>query len=263
MIKTENKIEVVGKVTNFKIITSDKTKSKRALITIKDELTNNYTMVTLFEKEGRTYGSKDNKKEVTLGALKNIFLNEKNESRGILITAIGSCSEFVTEKGDLFESNNIYALFPTDDEDNQKSVFNIEGFVESSVTFESKDEEGEEIDCLRIKLGTLSKNADGNITGVNFKTVVVRGGDAFDVLEDIEVGSIIQVGGDIINKMAPKDKYGISSGNSIREYRVGRAIPKIEVDDIEESDKALYKRAKKLKKGESIDLKEVKEEDFD
>ena len=49
MLKTENRIEVVGTVSNFKIMKNDKTGKKRAFITIKDSKANNYTSVTMYD----------------------------------------------------------------------------------------------------------------------------------------------------------------------------------------------------------------------
>ena len=48
MLKTENRIEVVGTVSNFKIMKNDKTGKKRAFITIKDSKANNLSLIHIY-----------------------------------------------------------------------------------------------------------------------------------------------------------------------------------------------------------------------
>lgn len=269
MLKTENRITITGEVTNFKIkekkSKDGKKTYKMANISIKDTLTNNYNLVTLFGRDNLTYGSKDDKKEVTLTGLKNIFLDGTDKPKGVLVTLVGSCSEFMTENNGLFESNNASFIYPCDDKSKQQSKFHALGFVESVSKIDTTSDDGRDVEKLRVKLGTYKYGKDDTITGVTFKTFYAYD-EAFVALEDIEKGAVIEIGGNIINILAKYDEWGFADGKTKREYVIVKAKIKKDADDVDEDDADLYKKAKALKNGESISLKKTKdidEEDFD
>lgn len=268
MLKTENRIEVVGTVSNFKIMKNDKTGKKRAFITIKDGKANNFTSVTLYDRENLKYGDQ----EVTLGALKKIFLDANDKSNNILVHAVGSCSEsYDDDKGKLYENNNIFFINPCDDSEKQKSVFAIKGFVETLNTFTKIDNDGNEVECVRVKVGTYAYKSGTDqkeVTGVNSKTLIARDAVAAQI-EDLERGSYIEVGGRIYNQLPQRDEFGLQSGEGKKEYSIVVVRKMIESDDLDEEEAKLFNAAKKLKAGESMSLvlnednEDVKTEDFD
>ena len=268
MLKTENRIEVVGTVSNFKIMKNDKTGKKRAFITIKDSKANNYTSVTMYDRENLKYGDQ----EVTLGALKKIFLDANDKSNNVLVHAIGSCSEsYDDDIGKLYENNNVFFINPCDDVENQKSVFAIKGFIETIKKFKETDEAGDEKECIRVKIGTYAykSGTDQNeVTGVNHKTLIARG-EAAEKLEDLGKGAYVVVGGRIFNQLPPRDEFGLQSGNGKKEYAIAVVKSVIDADDVDEDEAKLFSKANKLKIGDSMSLvvkdeaADVDEEAFD
>lgn len=250
-LETQNRIEVVGYVSNY-VIKETSTGKKIANITIRDTLTKNLTRVTLFDRDTLTYGkdASGDRKKATLGSLKSTFLNEKGKPRNVLVTAIGSCGEYYSEKqGKLYDNNTIFSLFPCDDEEKQKSIFHLTGFVVS--TNEGEDKDGEFIKLKIATYQTRGSYEDRAVTGVATKTVIARG-KAFEKLEDVEKGDFVKLDGDIINYLPKRDRFGNFEGDGKREYSVVVAKILTSADDMEDEDLDFYKAARKLSNGETL-----------
>ena len=262
MFETKNRIEVVGKVKNFKV-KELKSGKKMANIGIKDELKNNYINVSLFERDGLKYGTKDDSKEVTLNGLKKIFLDSEGKTKDVLVTAVGVTSENTNDEGRTFANNTVFGLFPCDDETKQKATFILQGIIESISTLH--DEEDEEY--LKIKLGTVNivgQDKDKKITGVNYKTVIVRDEKLVEKLSDASKGDLASLKGYIINILPERDEFGDLVGKGRQEYEVLKGNIVKEADELEDEDVTLYKKAKKLTAGQSISIAaEDDDEDFD
>ena len=262
MFETKNRIEVVGKVKNFKIKELGSGK-KMATIGIKDEKKNNYVNVSLFERDGMKYGSKDDLKDVTLNSLKKVFLGSDDKAKDVLVTAVGSTSDYTNEEGKTYSNNTVFSLYPCDDEEKQKATFNLQGIAEVISTLQDENDE----DYLKIRVATVSvvgKENDKRITGVNYKTVVVRDSKLVDDLSDAAKGDLVSLKGYIINILPERDEFGDLIGQGRQEYEVVKGSIVKEADEIDEEDLALYKKAKKLKTGESIVLKaKAKDDDED
>ena len=260
MFETKNRIEVVGKVKNFKI-NETKSGKKMATVGIKDEKKNNYVNVSLFEREEMKYGSKDDSKTVTLNSLKKIFLDSDNKAKDVLVTAVGFTSEFTNDEGKTYSNNTVFSLFPCDDEEKQKATFILQGVVESVATLQDEDDE----DYLKIKIATvniLGQDENKKITGVNYKTVVVRKPDLVDKLSDAAKGDLVSLKGYIINILPERDEFGDLIGQGRQEYEAVKGSIVKELDELDDEDVALYKKAKKLKIGESISIA-TDDEDFE
>lgn len=250
-LETQNRIEVVGYVSNY-VIKETSTGKKIANITIRDTLTKNLTRVTLFDRNTLTYGkdASGDRKKATLGSLKSTFLNEKGKPRNVLVTAVGSCGEYYSEKqGKLYDNNTIFSLFPCDDEEKQKSIFHLTGFVVS--TNEGEDKDGEFIKLKIATYQTRGSYEDRVVTGVATKTVIARG-KAFEKLEDVEKGDFVKLDGDVINYLPKRDRFGNFEGDGKREYSVVVVKILTSVDDMEDEDLVFYKAARKLSNGETL-----------
>lgn len=262
MFETKNRIEVVGKVRNFKIKELEKSHKKLANISIKDEKKNNFVNVTLFGRDNMKYGRKDDAKEVTLSSLKKIFLDADDKSKDVLVTGVGVTSEYTNDEGKTYSNNTVFNLYPCDDEEKQKATFVLQGIVESLSTKEDKD--GEEY--MDIKVGTLSvsgKDDDKKITGINYKTVTIHDSKILDKLEDVEKGDLVSLKGYIINTLPERDEFGDLVGEGKQEYEVKKGSIIKTSDDLDEDDIKAYKKSKKLGKGESIKYPKKKKDDFD
>ena len=80
MFECKNRIEVVGKVRNFKIKELEKSHKKLANISIKDEKKNNFINVTLFDREGMKYGKKNDSMYIIIQSdakriMNNLYFN--------------------------------------------------------------------------------------------------------------------------------------------------------------------------------------------
>ena len=259
MFETKNRIEVVGKVKNFKIKELGSGK-KVAAIGIKDEKKNNYVNVSLFGREGMKYGSKDDLRDVTLNSLMKVFLDSDNKAKDVLVTAVGTTSDYTSEEGKTYSNNTVFALYPCDDEEKQKATFNLQGIVESISTLQDEADE----DYLKIKVATVNiagKENDKKVTGVNYKTVVVRNSSLVDKLSDAEKGDLVSLKGYIINILPERDEFGDLIGQGRQEYEVVKGSIVKEADELDDEDVAVFKKAKKLKAGESIALKAKADDD--
>ena len=262
MFECKNRIEVVGKVRNFKIKELEKSHKKLANISIKDEKKNNFINVTLFDREGMKYGKKNDSKDVTLGSLKKIFLDSEDKPKDVLITAVGITSEYTNDEGNTYSNNTVFQLYPCDDEEKQKATFVLQGIVESISTGQDDDEN----EYVKMKLGmysTSGKDKEKKITGVNYKTVMVHDQKLVEKLEDAEKGDLVSAKGYIINTLPERDEFGDLIGQGKQEYEVVKGSIVKASDELDEDDVKVYKKAKKLTKGESIKFPSKKDDDFD
>lgn len=244
-LNCKNSITVVGEVKNYKL-KETKSGKKCAYIGIKNTETNNYIQVTLYDRANLQY----NKQDVTVSSLAKVFLDQDDKPKGVYVTAKGSASDFVTENG-VYESNNVFGLYPASDEAQQKATFVLEGIVESIARPEDVD--GNEY--MKIKVGTLStrgKEETLEITGVNEKTVYVREEELVETLEDLSSGDFVSLKGYINNIMPKYDEFGDVIEKGFKEFTCKKVAILCEADEIDSKDVANYKKAKTLKQGESI-----------
>lgn len=261
MFESKNRIEVIGEVRNFKIKETKKGK-KFANISIKDGKKNNYVNVTFYERENMKYGYKDDAKDVTLASLSKIFLDSDEKPKGVMVTAIGTTSEYTSDDGKTYENNTVFNLYPCDDEDKQKATFVLQGIIESLSTGE--DKEGNEY--VKVKVGTYKsrgKDDEKVLTGVDYKTVIAHKEDVVEKLEDVEKGDLVTLKGYIINELPKRDEFGDLVGKGKQEYEVIKANVVKAADDLDEEDVKVYKKAKKLALGETIKFPSKKDDDFD
>lgn len=257
MFETKNRIEIVGKVRNFKI-SETKNGKKLANIGIKDESKNNYVNVTLFERKNMKYDGK----EVTLNGLKKIFLDANDTTKNVLVTAVGVTSEYTNDEEKTYSNNTVFSLFPCDKEEKQKATYVLQGIVESVATVQDENDE----DYLKIKVATLNtteKDGVKKVTGVNYKTVVIRDKKLVEKMEDAEKGDLVSLKGYIVNILPERDEFGDFTTQGRQEYETVKAKIVKESDELEEEDVAVYKKAKSLKAGDSIVLKAKNKDDDD
>ena len=150
-------------------------------------------------------------------------------------------------------------------------MFAIKGFIETIRSFTETDEDGDEKECIRVKIGTYAykSGTDQNeVTGVNHKTLIARG-EAAEKLEDLEKGAYVVVGGRIFNQLPQRDEFGLQSGSGKKEYAIAVVKSVIDADEIDEDEAKLFSKANKLKTGDSMSLvfkeesSDVDEEAFD
>lgn len=247
MLKTENRITIKGIVTNFKPGETKQTKKKKAdmIFRVLDNGTESYIRGVLYDRKNL----KINKEDTTLGALESFFLdkNNNNKSRNVKVYIYGNCDEFVNDKGELYENHTDNGLYTSEDEDDY-ATFNITGFVDAVNKVEDDEDE---LEFIKIKIGFYSyRNKQDEVSGVQYKTVYVRGEKMLEKFEDVNKGDYIEVKGDIISSLSKKDKYGDYMNDGVREYQVHGGIIRKSQEDVEKCDQQLYKEAKKLKQGD-------------
>ena len=256
-INYENKITVCGEVKNFKV-GETKNNKKVAYIGIKNKDTNNHIQVTMYDREGLTYGAKDEKQNVTLNGLAKIFLDAEGKPKGVNVTAIGTASEFTTDKG-TYENNNVFSLFPASDDKEHNAVFILKGIAESVARMEDADDN----EFIKIVVGTLATRGKENetvATGINQKTVFVRDPEQVANLEDLTAGDYVSLKGYIVNILPKYDEFGDIVVKGSKEFVVKKAEILCESDELDEIDVAVHKRAKKLERGKSFNISDYTDE---
>lgn len=240
-----NKATITGYVRNFDIKSFD-SGFRLANIAIQNKLDGNMTYVSMFDRQGLTY----NGQATTLEGLKKIFMADEKTPRDILVTCTGKVSETLSADGSkTYLNTTVFDLKPYDDESKQQSTLAVTGMVES-IKF-GEDDNG--VPNAKIKLGIMKRNKDKDVIGVEYVSVVAYGDDATKLEDEgVDKGYQLSLGCDMVNKGADKDKYGYTVGAPRKEIAVGK-IGFVNGDyDIDEDDMEVYKKAKRLKKGESI-----------
>lgn len=254
-----NKAEVCGVVTDFKI-KSFPNGTKLANIAVKDENTTNLTYVSIFDRKGLEYG----KESITLEGLKKVFMTGDNKSRGVYAKFTGRARESVSMKeGQTKTYFNISAfnVEPYSEYDEHYAILIVNGFVDAIKIAEDSDDN----QYVKIKVGLENVNKDGNIIGVDYVTVISRESDIIEKLEDVDRYSFVRLQCDILNTLPKTDRFGNIIASGAKENYIVN-IPKNGVvlsDDIDEDVISLYKQAKKLEKGEIIELSSNKDESED
>ena len=243
-----NGVTAIGYVSNF-VIRKLNSGTLMANITVRDELNNNQCYVTLFDHENMRYG--DN--SVTMMGLRSILVDSEGNPRHVLVRIKGRSSEnkYISKKsGREVVSNNITvsSIAPESDPAKQKIVFNFSGVVDNI----SESTDGNE---MKIRLGFIRSNRDGEYLGMDFNEVVARG-DVKEQLEDkdIERRSLVRVSGVILNKRE-YDYYENFKG-TVREMRVEQVNSVVSPDDVDDIEN--YDMYKSGKKSENVPFEETK-----
>lgn len=246
-IKSFNRVEICGYVTNFKIKTFP-SGTRIANVAIKDELTNNLTYAQIFDREKFVFDGK----EVTLDGLEKIFMDSSGKPRNVLVTAIGKVRETAIEKNGsttVYQNVTLFSIEASNDNSKQRAILKLTGLVEGIKFGEDENEDT----IAKMKLGMLNYNKDKNINGIDFVTVVARG-KAAEKLEDLdtEKGSYVNVQCDMLNTLAETDRFGNKVGSTKKEISVVNVVFVNDLDSLDETDVKNYNKAKKLGKGEVI-----------
>ena len=257
-VKHSNFLCVRGYVNSYDIVTFS-SGTKMANISIKDTNNNNLTYVKLFGRDGLKYGTQT----TNLEGLKKIFLNSDDSPRGILVEAKGRCGETkgVDKQGveKVYENNMIWAINPYNDEALQGAGLTFGGLIENIKYGEDKD--GEPI--AKLKVGSMNFNKDKDITGVDTMTLVAHG-DIVNEMEDKGIekhcGATFKCA--LLNILPKRDVFGDFIGTSTKECQIVKFLDVVDVDDAEEEFE-LYKKAKKLERGETIKVPKSKDKDED
>jgi hypothetical protein len=240
-----NKVNVNGYVNSFNIKKFD-SGFKIANIGILNKLDKNMTYVSLFERDGLTY----NGQKVTLEGLQKIFMVDDKTSRNVLVTCNGKANETTSADGSkTYLNTNVFNIEPLDDESQQFSTLSVTGVIES-IKF-AEDENG--VSTAKLKLGMMNRNKNKDVTGVDYVSVVAYG-DIAEKLEDLDAdkGCVASLRCDMVNKRADTDRFGDRIGTAKKEIVVAKVVFVNEEDELDEDDVKVYKKAKRLEKGEVI-----------
>lgn len=242
LISTNNKCIATGEVFNVKIVPFKSGQGAIVNMGIRDRLHNNVIYLTLTDfGKGIRYNGND----YTPQALKNIFLDENDKTRNILVNAIAMFEEnkYVNKQGIECVSAryNVIKIDNCTDETKQNITFNFKGYVKGV-------KEGENNTKIRIALPKVDKG--GNMSGVSNVTVEAIDNEVIETIssKNIEKGCVVNLKGFILNTIE-YDEFG----DKIRDDKYN-SISKI--GDIIEADEdgmeefvAQLKKAEKLEKG--------------
>ena len=239
-----NKVEVVGVVTSFNI-KDLKNGGRLANIGVRDDATTNLTYISVFDRKGLKYGDA----ETTLDGLRKIFMDANGNSRHVCAKFTGRARETVSD-GKTYFNVSAFKVEPASESDEHYAILIVNGVVDAIKVAESDGEP-----YARIKVGVQNNNRDGDITGVDFITVMAHGEKLVDKLEDVEKMSFIKLQCDLVNTLPKTDRFGNIIGSGEKETAVvnitGVTDP-YDIEDINEDFIPLYKKAKRLERGEVI-----------
>lgn len=245
-----NKVEVVGVVSSFKI-KKLANGGQLATIGVRDDATTNLTFVTVFDRKGLKYGDQ----EVTLSGLQKIFMDGDNKSRHVAAKFTGRARETVGENGTYFNVS-AFKIEPVREDSEHYAILIANGIVDAIKVGEDKDDKP----YARVKIGIVNNNRDGDITGVDYVTVFAHDEKLVEKLEDVEKHSFIRVDCDCVNVLPKTDRFGHSIGGGSKEQVIANINGVIEPDEIEEH-VDIYKKAKRLERGEIIKVKKGEDTD--
>ena len=254
-VKYNNFLCIRGYVNSFDIMTFS-SGVKMANISIKNTIDNNLTYVKIFGKDGLKYGNQT----TNLEGLKKIFLNSDDEPRGVLVEVKGRCSESkgLDKQGNekVYENNLIWSIAPYSDESLQGAGLTFGGIIEN-IKYGEKDGES----FAKVKVGVMNFNKDKDVTGVDTMTLVAHG-DVADKMEEkgIEKHFAATFKCSLLNILPKRDVFGDFVGTSTKECQIIKFSDVLDSDETEH-ELELYKKAKKLERGETI--KVSKDDDND
>lgn len=251
-----NGVTVKGYVVSFKI--KETKKSKIANIGIRDSKTKNITYVSMFENKNLKY----NGQEMNLAGLQKVFMDSDGKPRNILVQAKGRISETKginskTGQPQVYVNTLIYSIEPFYEEDKQGAILQATGIVDAI----KYTEEDDGTPVVKVKLGILRKNKDGDFNG--YDQVTLNGyGDVADKFEDkdVERNCAIQIAAKMINGLPETDEYGDIIASGRKEIEIGKLKTVIEADEIEEL-LSVYKKAKNIETGEVVKAPKYDEEE--
>lgn len=240
MISTTNKCIATGEVFNVKVVPFKSGKGAIVNLGVRDRLHNNIIYLTMTDFGN---GVRYNGNDYTPQALKNIFLDENDKSRGILVRAIAMFEEnkYTNKQGIECVSAryNVIKLDGFTDETKQNITFNFKGFVKGI-------KEGDNNTKIRLVLPKTDK--DGNMSAVSNVTVEATDNEVIESInsKDIEKGCVVSVKGYILNTVE-YDEFG----DKVRDDKYN-SISKVD-DVIEADDDGMEEFVTQLKKAEKLE----------
>lgn len=251
MVKMDfkNMVTIVGYVMGFKLIPYKNGNGAVANIAVKDEKSGSVHYVTMFTNKNKKF--KYNDSEYDPVVLKNMFIDEQDKPRHILVNAFCGMEEkkFTNAQNVEITSTQITVrkLSATDDVESQKATFDVRGYIDSVAT------KGE---SYKLRVGIPMTDANGNVNRAAY-VVLETDESIVDVAMDAaEKGNYAKFRGRLINKVV-YDDLGDRVG-TVKKNNVLKITDVIELDDIEEKELKIFKLARKLDKGEFVDVKTVK-----
>lgn len=251
MVKLDfkNTVTLVGYVNGFKLIPYKNGSGAVANIAIKDEKGGSTHFVTMFTNRNKKFKYDGN--EYDPAVLRNMFIDEEGKPRHILVNAFCGMAEnkYTNSQGVDVVSTQILVrkLSSSNEPDAQKATFDVRGYVESAAP---------RGDVYRIKVATLSKDANENVNNVTYITLETDESISEVAMDAAEKGNYVKFRGRLINKTM-YDDLGDRIG-TVKKNNVLKITDVVEKDDIPEKDIMIYKLAKKLGKGEYVDVKTAK-----
>ena len=245
-----NRVNVCGYVQSFDI-RSLGSGTRLANMAIKDELTNNITYVSMFDRDVIMFGGT----ETTLDGLEKMFMTNvggKKTSRHVLVKCTGKVRETTTVANGAtktYINTTVFSIEPCDDASKQCATLSITGVIDA-IKF-SDDDNGTPM--AKLKVGAMTYNRDKDITGVDNITLVARGAVAEKLEElDADKNSVISVRADMLNTLGEVDRFGDRVGAPVKEMAIAKVVFVNTEDEVDEDDLNNYRKAKRLNKGEVV-----------
>lgn len=237
---TKNTNIIIGEVFNVKITPFKSNKGAIVNLGVRDRLHNNIIYVNLTDY-GR--GIRYNGNDYTPQALKNIFLDENEKSRNILVKAIAEFEEnkYTNKNGIECVSAryNVRKIDAFTNSEKQNITFTYKGYVKG---YKETD------DNIKIRLALPKVDRDMNMSGVNSVTVEATDPEVIESISpmDIEKGCIVSVKGYILNTVE-YDEFG----DKIKDDKYNSIV---KIDEVIEADEdGVEEFVEQLKKANKLE----------
>lgn len=248
-IEFKNVVTILGYVNAFKLVPYKNGTGALANIGIKDEKNGGVHFVSMFTNRNKKF--KYNDAEYDPAALKNLFMDEQGNARHILVNAFCGMTENKYTNSQGVEVTNtqviIRKLSAFGDAEAQKATFDVRGYVEAVAP---------KGDTYKLKIGVPQTDANGNVNGIAYVVLETDESITEDAMDAAVKGNYAKFRGRLINK-AMYDDLGDRIG-TIKKNNVLKVTDVVEKDDIPEKDINVYKLAKRLERGQYVDVKTLK-----
>ena len=240
---------IIGFVTGFKLIPYKNGTGAVANVAVRDEVGGSTHFLTMFTNRNKKFKYDGN--EYDPSVLRNMFIDEQDKPRHILVNAFCGMSEnkYTNSQGVEMTSTQIIVrkLSSSSEPDAQKATFDVRGYIESVVP---------KGDSYKVRVGIPMKDMNENVNSVAYVVLETDESIAEQAMDAMEKGNYAKFRGRLINKPM-YDDLGDRIG-TIKKNNVLKVSDVVEKDDIPEKDLVIYKLAKKLGKGEYVDVKTAK-----
>ena len=252
-LKFENSLNVIGYVESVKLTQYKNGNGAIANIRVVDKKSHNSQFLVMFTNANGKF--KFDGQEYTTSSFKNIFVDETNAAKEVLVSAYcGLVENKYTNKDGIQVStmqNIVRKIGKYDNAEDMRMVFAAYGIVEN-VTVND--------DTAKITVGVPQVDTNGNYNGHTSIKMEADEKTIDKVIDLVENGKYVKFRGVAENKPI-RNEIGDNIGY-LRRYRIVSIFGDVYAEDIPDNIKNARKLAKRINRGQYVDVKTCKIKDY-